>query len=121
MLVTVAAKFLLLNCAQVLLNFSEMVIGDWVLQTTAFAILVDLSNLLIVLNSATNCLVYFRWSESMTAKKRRGTGTMKSATQQFSGLQGQGGRNSSTHVALSSSFSNFPGNVPFCITMDLTK
>lgn len=53
-----SAKFLLCNMLTVFLTIVETVLGvhfDW------FLYLVDVSNFLVVLNSATNFFVYFRW------------------------------------------------------------
>lgn len=68
MLIAITVKFLLLNAPMIILNIVEA-LDKHVGETDAFVLASEVSNIMVVANSATNCLVYFRWRSRISVGK----------------------------------------------------
>uniref|UniRef100_F1L6M3 FMRFamide receptor n=1 Tax=Ascaris suum TaxID=6253 RepID=F1L6M3_ASCSU len=63
MLLAVAVKFLLCNYLMIAVNIWEHLAGSQIAVGTLYKLCVELSNLLVVVNSASDSIVYFRWRQ----------------------------------------------------------
>ncbi|KHN88490.1 putative G-protein coupled receptor C02B8.5 [Toxocara canis] len=63
MLLTVAVKFLICNYLMIAVNIWERLAGSQIAIGTMYKLCVELSNLLVVVNSASDSIVYFRWRQ----------------------------------------------------------
>jgi hypothetical protein len=68
MLIAITVKFLLLNAPTIILNIVESLYKD-VGELDAFVLASEVSNIMVATNSATNCLVYFRWRSKISGGK----------------------------------------------------
>uniref|UniRef100_A0A914X8W9 G-protein coupled receptors family 1 profile domain-containing protein n=1 Tax=Plectus sambesii TaxID=2011161 RepID=A0A914X8W9_9BILA len=71
MLLAVAVKFLLCNYMQIALNVWEKIGGSEVSSSDIYSFCVDVSNYMIVANSASDCLIYIRWRKKLLATRRK--------------------------------------------------